>query len=86
MRDTCSIIVPRSYDVLGYQETEGYTPECILPYAHLSPHVFRTPKGKFIAWEDDMDCDCCAADEDERCYVHWEIEESEIPELTKGRT
>jgi hypothetical protein len=65
----------------GYRE-DDYLAECILSRAHNSPHIFKTPEGKFFAWEDD-ECDCCEPEEDDPCAIYWEIRESEIPNLSK---
>ncbi len=74
----CGIIVPRQEYVIGYRE-DGYLASCILSGVHgYGPHVFRTPEGLLMAWEDDMECGCCEPEEDARCIVHWEIEESDI--------
>lgn len=78
---TCGIIVPRRDHVIGTLRKDGYLPQCILAQGHHTPHVFKTPEGKFFAWEDDMECDCCQPDEDERCYIWWEIQEEDIPKL-----
>jgi len=75
----CGIIAPRQHDIIGYRE-DNYLAECILQSAHNSPHIIKTPEGKFFAWEDDYECDCCEFDEDERCTIYWEI--SEIPNLS----
>jgi hypothetical protein len=74
--------------MIGYREDEEdkYLAECILEYPHNGPHVVKTPEGKFFAWEDDMECDCCGDDEYDRCAVYWEIEESDIPNLSKKQT
>ena len=80
MRTECSIIAPRQWDLVGERE-DGYFAACIRKVAHRGPHVVKTPEGKFIAWKDDMECDCCAPDEDDRCTVYWEIQEFDIPNL-----
>jgi hypothetical protein len=74
----CSIIVPRQSEII---DDPDYLAECIRMSGHPEPHVFRTPEGKFIAWKDDMTCDCCAPDEDDRCYAYWEITAQEVEKL-----
>jgi hypothetical protein len=81
----CGIIAPRQEDVVGYRQ-DGYLAECILLQGHLSPHVVKTPEGKFMAWQDDFECGCCTGDDDDRCTVYWEITESEISNLSKRQT
>lgn len=77
----CEIIVPRQKNVVGYRD-DGYLAECILPDEHWSNpnsyHVVKTPEGKYFAWKDDWECDCCEPEEDGRCYVWWEISELEV--------
>ncbi len=82
----CGIIAPRQDELVRGEREDGYLAECILPHGHRGPHVVKTPEGKFFAWEDDWDCDCCEPEEADRCYIHWEIEEAEIPKLLKRRT
>ena len=82
---TCGIIPPRYYQMI-IDRDDGYLPECILEKNHGPQHVFRTPEGKFIVWEDDWECGCCEPEEDDRCIVYGEIGESEIPNLPQGRT
>ncbi len=81
----CGIIVPRQEDVLGLR-ADHYIAECVLEYAHDGPHVFKTPEGAHIAWEDDDDCGCCEPDEDDPCFVYWKVDGSDITKLTKRRT
>jgi hypothetical protein len=81
----CGIIVPRREEILGSRE-DGYLPECILNQNHKGPHVFKTPEGKFVAWEDDWDCKCCESHEDSRCYTYFEILEIDIPKSSIQQT
>lgn len=81
----CSIIVPRQDEILR-DDTGGYFAACILERGHLGPHVFRTPKGLFFAWEDDWGCDCCAPEETDRCFTYWKIRECDIPNLCEQIT
>ncbi len=78
----CGIIVPRQRQVVGERE-DHYLAECILRNNHAGPHVFRTPEGDHVAWEDDWECGCCEPEEDERCISYWEIKESDILNLSK---
>ena len=83
--DTCGIIAPRQSDIIGYRE-DKYLAECICPKHHLSPHVIKTPEGRYFDWEDDWECGCCEPDEDEHCYTFGEITEEEAQEyINKGR-
>jgi len=82
---TCGIIPPRYHDLIGERDG-GYLPECILKANHQTPHIFKNPEGKFIAWEDDWSCDCCEPEEVDRCIVYQEIEEAQIPGFSFGRT
>jgi len=82
---TCGIIVSRQRDIVG-DHYDNYLAECILPDAHLGPHVIKTPEGKLFAWEYDWNCDCCKLDEYGWCYMYWEIEESDIPNLFKKQS
>ena len=79
----CGIIVPRREDIVGYSH-DSYMAECILVRNHLGPHVIELPGGKLIAWENDWECGCCKPEEDDRCFLYWEIQESDIPNLSKG--
>ena len=82
----CSIITPRQDGMLGVPNADsGYLAECILLDCHDGPHVFKTPGGKYFAWEDDWSCDCCKPDEEDRCTIYWEIKEEEIVNLSKGQ-
>jgi hypothetical protein len=80
----CGIIPPRWKELsIGYFNEE-YFPECILPYAHGEPHVFKTPGNKYFSWETDWDCDCCDDPTDsDHCFVYNEISESEFLEIDK---
>lgn len=73
----CGIIMPRQKDIIDV-DGEEYLAECIRPLAHINPHVVKTPDGKYYAWEWDFDCDCCGPEEDDRCYVCWEINKEEM--------
>jgi hypothetical protein len=77
----CGIIAPRRHELTSFATSEKYLAECVRESNHLGPHVIKTPDGIFIAWEDDWNCGCCKPEEDDRCYVYWEIEESDIPKL-----
>jgi hypothetical protein len=76
----CGIIVPRRRDILG-EGSDEYLPECIRGRGHRGPHVFLTPEGKYIAWEDDWSCGCCKPEEDDRCYTYGEITEDDFRAL-----
>lgn len=83
----CYIIPPRRE---GFQTknfsvrlNEDYLPECILPYNHYCQHVFKTPNGIYVGWEDDWSCDCCAPDEEDRCIIYGELTKKEFEELIK---
>jgi hypothetical protein len=78
--ECCWILPPRPEDMIGPRQ-DGYMPECLLPKPHYTPHVFKTPEGKYIAWEDDMECGCCEPDEDDRCAVFWQISKQEFEEM-----
>ena len=81
----CGIIAPRQEDIVCYR-ADGYLAECILSQGHFCPHVIKTPEGKYFEWEDDSDCDCCSADEDNPCYVYQEITKEEADKLLgRGR-
>ncbi len=80
--ECCGVIVSRQEDIVGHRD-DGYLAECILPYNHEGSHVVQTPEGECFSWKDDWECDCCDADEDERCYVYGPIEESEVRKLLK---
>ena len=80
----CGIIPPRREDMIGYR-SDNYRAECILERAHFSPHLIKTPEGKYIEWEDDNDCDCCEPGEDDCCYVYAEITEEQARQLLQGR-
>lgn len=80
----CAIIATRQDEIIGWRK-DGYLAECILEGVHgWGPHVFRTPEGLLYAWEDDNECGCCEPDEDDRCTIYWEIEESELPSFLNG--
>jgi hypothetical protein len=84
MIQICGIIPPRHRQVIGYRR-DGYVPECIRPSHQMEPHIFLTPEGKYFAWQDDWDCDCCTPEEEDRCYVVGEISEAEALRLIEGR-
>ncbi len=75
---TCGKIAPRQWQMTGYYPSEGYLAECILKGRNHDIHVIKTPNGKFFAWEDDWECDCCDPNEEDRCTIHWEINEADI--------
>ena len=81
---TCGIIPPRSQDIIG-DRLDDYLGECILKRAHLSPHLIKTPEGRYIQWEDDPNCDCCQPSEDDHCYVSNEITEERARQLLQWR-
>lgn len=86
MSQVCGIIAPRQEEMTGYDDARSRSlASCILEGVHgWGPHVFRTPEGGLIAWEDDNDCGCCEPDEDDRCTVYWDIKESDIPKYQDG--
>ena len=73
----CGIIAPRQSEVVGHQD-DDYLAECILMRCHQGPHVIKTPEGRFIAWEDDYNCDCCQPEEFDRCIIWWSVLEKDI--------
>lgn len=75
----CGIIVPRQHEVVWHRD--DYLAECILLRGHSGPHVIKTPEGRFIAWEDDYDCECCQLEDSDRCVTYWFIQEKDIPLL-----
>ena len=84
--DQCGIIPPRPYDMVGWSY-KGDTARlgCILEGVHnYGPHVFSTSGGKYYAWEDDLDCDCCSPDEEDRCCIYWEIKKAELEKYQNG--
>ena len=55
---------------------------CLRPYAHNDfKHLFLNKYGKYILIEDDFECDCCAPEEDERCFVYQEVSEETAHKL-----
>ena len=76
----CGVIVPRQHEVVAYRD-DDYLAECILLRSHSGPHVIKTPEGRFIAWEDDYDCECCQPEDFDRCITYWFIQEKDIPLL-----
>jgi hypothetical protein len=88
--EICGIIVPRHEEILygsvgRAASLRGQAPElaeCVLPPGHTCDcHVFKTPEGQFIRWEDDWDCGCCEPEEDDRCYTYCEISLEEFKKL-----
>ncbi len=63
--------------------------ECLRAAPHRDGrHVFKTPDGRYMAWQDDYSCDCCGVDDDEagdRCFIFVEITEQEALELIARR-
>lgn len=86
---TCGIIARRFESMMtanysGRRE-DDYLPECILSACHLSDaHVFLTPNGIYVAWQDDDDCCCCASDEEDRCTIYREIAKRDLEEIING--
>lgn len=65
-KDPCGIIPPRRDEIIG-ERSDGYLPECILPKCHRSEHhLFLTPEGEYIKWEDDINCGCFKPEEEDR--------------------
>ena len=84
MRNLCGIIVPRQEEIIDFIYDDGkYLAECIRGACHNGPHVFLTPEGKYIQWEDDLDCGCCRPEEDEPCYTYNEITKEEFLALER---
>ncbi len=81
----CGIIVPRYQEIVG-ERRDGYLPQCVLARDHRGPHVFRTPEGELVAWEDDWNCGCCSPEEDDRCYVYWPVTREDIPDSADQQT
>ena len=77
-KDTCGIIAPRSNQMLGFCDIpKGYLAECVLKENHEGPHVFQAPDRSWVAWEYDLECECCRSD-DEGCTFYEEIGEKDI--------
>ena len=76
----CGIIAPRQDEMVGVR-TDHYLAECILASRNHDLHVIKTPEGKYFSWEDDLECGCCAPDEDDRCTSFREITEQEAISL-----
>lgn len=86
--EICGVIVCRLRDIIGdplANENENYYGECIRQRPHYRPHVIKAPNGQYYAWEDDFACDCCKADEEDRCYLFWEVNEEKAREFLRGR-
>ncbi len=68
----CSILF-RGFAIVDPEDESG----CLKPYAHNDHHVFRTPEGKLIAWQDDDECQCGCWDDIEHdtnvCKIYWEV-------------
>lgn len=79
----CGIIVPRMKDIIG-ERSDNYLPECIRKRYHLGPHVFLTPEGKYISWEDDYECGCCEPEDTDRCYVYRDITKEDFLVLERS--
>lgn len=78
----CGIIAPRHGEMVGVKE-DSFSAGCIRERCHDGPHVFKTSEGKFIAWEDDLECECCQSEncDEEMCIVYWEVAEVDVPHL-----
>jgi len=81
---TCGIMPVRHRDIIGDRE-DNYLPECILPHDRTCPCLIKTPEGRYFQWEDDDDCGCCPPEEDDRCYLYWEVTKEKAEELLQGR-
>lgn len=83
---TCGKIVPRQSQISGVGERfKGYLAECILPSHHHGCCVFKTPEGRYFAWERD-DCDCCSLEDCDGCYIYWEITLEEFEIASRGES
>jgi hypothetical protein len=76
----CYILPPRMGSTLRLIDAPpGSDPSCLLASAnHPEEHVFRLSDGRYFAWKDDWECDCCKPEEDDRCYVIWELTAEEL--------
>ncbi|MEI7480122.1 MAG: hypothetical protein WCJ59_00660 [bacterium] len=82
MHTLCKIILPRQAEIVGDKDGT-YFAECIRKRCHSGPHVFISPEGKYISWEDDWNCGCCRPEENDRCYTYVEISETDFLALEK---
>lgn len=83
MRKACGIIPPRRWDIIG-RRSDGYMGECVLSRHHSSEeHLLQTPEGKCFMWKDDDKCKCCSPEEDDRCYLFWEISKKEAEKIIR---
>lgn len=71
MENTCGSLKP---DYGGFNEHKD-NDRCIKPDGHNDYHVFKSEKGKMIAWEYDYTCDreCDCWEKGGECYLIWEI-------------
>ena len=80
MERSCGVIAPRQHEMVGYRD-DAYSAECILKANGHTVHVVRTPEGKFFAWQDDPDCECCEPDDPDHCYEFWKISKKRAIQL-----
>ncbi len=77
----CNYLAPRQEETFGI-ETNVHLAQCILPsHPDYPVHVVKTLEGKYVAWEYEENCRCCEPDDPDRCYDHWEVDESVYKKL-----
>lgn len=84
MSGVCGIFFPKLGTYCKHVDESG----CNLHEDHQGDHRFTDTKGRLVAWEDDLSCDCgCNQDEDSQpCVLYRDITNSTLvkPELKDG--
>lgn len=78
---TCGICIARRENLLGPDKFNIC--ECIRERHQFGPHIFKDDSGQLVAWELNYGCDCCTPTEEDRCYIYWLTDQTELQELEK---